>query len=60
MGNDMDLFDVESIKEGIAEEENMSKDENLMPAYGSEDWNAYVMGKFESRELIDGNPVCAG
>lgn len=60
MGNDMDLFDVESIKEGIAEEENTSKDENLMPAYGSEDWNEYVMGKFESRELIDGNPVCAG
>tara|TARA_R110000824_G_scaffold8322_1_gene37560 strand:+ start:19 stop:789 length:771 start_codon:yes stop_codon:yes gene_type:complete len=61
MGNDMDLFDVESIKEGITEEENAEQEnENLMPAYGSEDWNAYVMSKFESRELIDGNPVCAG
>lgn len=60
MGKDLDLFDVESIKEGIAEEEGVKESEDLMPAYGSENWNEYVMSKFEDRELIDGNPVCAG
>jgi len=60
MADNLDLFDVESIKEGITEEEDAKENENLMPAYGSEDWNEYVMGKFKTRELIDGNPVCAG
>jgi hypothetical protein len=33
------------------------KDKNR-PAYGSPEWNDYVMGHFESFELIDGNPNC--
>jgi len=60
MGKELDLFDVDSIKEGIKEDEVTEGSENLMPAYGSEKWNEYVMGKFDDRELIDGNPVCAG
>ena len=60
MGNDLDLFDVDSIKEGIKEDEYMEQQEDLMPAYGSEDWNEYVMSKFENGELFDGNPTCAG
>ena len=34
--------------------------DDLMPAYGSEDWNDYVMTKFNKSELFDGNPTCAG
>jgi hypothetical protein len=60
MGSDLDLFDVDSIKEGIKEDEHMDQQEDLMPAYGSEDWNEYVMSKFENGELFDGNPTCAG
>jgi hypothetical protein len=64
MGNNLDLFDVDSIKERTAEEgkmdENENENENVMPVYGSKDWNDYVMNKFEPKELIDGNPVCAG
>jgi hypothetical protein len=48
-----DLFDVESIKEDIKEEE-------YGPAYGSEEWSDFVMSKFHKSELFDGNPVCAG
>jgi len=51
-----DLFDVESIKEDIEAEVN----EDMMPAYGSEEWNDFVMSKFHKSELFDGNPVCAG
>ena len=51
-----DLFDVESIKEDI----EMEKNEDVMPAYGSEEWSDFVMSKFHKGELFDGNPVCAG
>jgi len=51
-----DLFDVDSIKEDIETEKN----EDTMPAYGSEEWNDYVMSRFHKGELFDGNPVCAG
>lgn len=34
--------------------------DDLMPAYGSEDWNDYVMSKFKKGEQFDGNPTCAG
>ncbi len=51
-----DLFDVESIKEDI----EMEKNEDVMPAYGSEQWSDFVMSKFHKGELFDGNPVCAG
>lgn len=51
-----DLFDVDSIKEDIKEEYK----EDMMPAYGSEEWNDFVMSKFHKSELFDGNPVCAG
>jgi hypothetical protein len=30
------------------------------PIYGSQEWNEYIMSKFENRELVDGNPTCAG
>lgn len=56
------MFDVESIKQEANEElrkERMMNDD-LMPAYGSEDWNDYVMTKFNKSELFDGNPTCAG
>tara|TARA_Y100001973_G_C5134776_1_gene299720 strand:- start:242 stop:1009 length:768 start_codon:yes stop_codon:yes gene_type:complete len=60
MGNELDLFDVESIKDEIKEEENMKEEEMTMPAYGSEEWNDYVMSKFKDNEQFDGNPTCAG
>ena len=34
--------------------------ESTIPSYGSPEWNDYVMDKFDRRELIDGNPICAG
>ena len=55
-----DLFDVESIKEDINQEKEMELNEDMMPAYGSEDWHDFVMSKFHTNELFDGNPVCAG
>jgi hypothetical protein len=59
MEHEMDLFDVESIKEGTKEDYE-KENEYLGPAYGSEEWNDYVMGHFHSGELFDGNPTCAG
>ena len=56
------MFDVETIKQEANEElrkERMMNDD-LMPAYRSEDWNDYVMTKFNKSELFDGNPTCAG
>ena len=62
MGNELDLFDAQSIKDGIEEEENMTEEEQdmTMPAYGSDEWNDYVMSKFKDNEQFDGNPTCAG
>jgi hypothetical protein len=56
------LFDVDSIKQEVNEDIRKEKmmNDDLMPAYGSEDWNDYVMSKFHARELFDGNPTCAG
>ena len=54
---EMDLFDAESIE---SEAEDTKEPELTMPAYGSREWNDYIMSKFEPHELIDGNPVCAG
>lgn len=34
--------------------------EEVTPIYGSQEWHDYIMSKFEKRELIDGNPTCAG
>lgn len=53
---DMELFDPESLEE----ESEKVEEETTMPAYGSKEWNDYIMGKFEDRELIDSNPTCAG
>ena len=53
---DQDLFDTDSIQE----ENEIKEVEMTMPAYGSQEWNDYVMDKFDRRDLIDGNPTCAG
>jgi hypothetical protein len=39
-----------------------TKDEvrEMSPIYGSQEWNDWVMNKFEPGELFDGNPTCAG
>ena len=55
---DVDLFDASTMD--TDEEEEKEEVETTMPAYGSREWNDYIMGKFESHELIDGNPICAG
>ena len=58
---DTDLFDASTVD--IDEEKEKTEEEvveTTMPAYGSKEWNDYVMSKFESHELIDGNPICAG
>tara|TARA_R110000751_G_scaffold87321_3_gene173160 strand:+ start:3378 stop:4142 length:765 start_codon:yes stop_codon:yes gene_type:complete len=57
--SELDLFDVESIKEGT-KEDHAEENEYMGPAYGSEEWNDYVMDKFNKGELFDGNPTCAG
>lgn len=46
------FFDVEDKVEEEAVE--------TTPVYGSQEWHDYIMEKFENRELIDGNPTCAG
>ena len=56
---DVDLFDVSTI-ESDEEIEKEEKPDMTMPAYGSKEWNNYIMEKFDPRELIDGNPICAG
>lgn len=53
---DQDLFDTDSIQE----ENEIKEVEMTMPAYGSQEWNDYVMDKFDRKDLIDGNPTCAG
>ena len=57
---EMDLFDAESIENDAEDAEDTKEPELTMPAYGSREWNDYIMSKFEPHELIDGNPVCAG
>ncbi len=47
------FFDVE---DKVEEEEAVE----TTPVYGSQEWHDYIMEKFEKRELIDGNPTCAG
>lgn len=43
------------------EEENLNEEvADTTPIYGSQEWHDYIMSKFEPRELIDGNPTCAG
>ena len=53
---DQDLFDTD----GIEEENTVKEEEMTMPVYGSQEWNDYVMDKFDRKDLIDGNPTCAG
>ena len=48
------IFDVE---EEVKQEEEQV---DTTPIYGSQEWHDYIMSKFEKRELIDGNPTCAG
>ena len=55
---DVDLFDESTID--TDEETGKEEPEMTMPTYGSKEWNSYIMDKFEPRELIDGNPICAG
>ena len=55
---DIDLFDESTID---ADEETGKEEPDMtMPAYGSKEWNDYIMEKFEQHELFDGNPTCAG
>jgi hypothetical protein len=51
------LFD-EVFEEESSEQEIQEQD--LAPVIGSPEWNDYVMSHFQSNELIDGNPICAG
>ena len=57
---DADLFDMETMETDEEKEKDKEEVDMTMPAYGSKEWNDYIMDKFESRELIDGNPICAG
>ena len=52
------LFDVESLTDNDVLV--TPKEASNGPAYGSSEWNEFVMSKFESNELIDGNPICSG
>lgn len=40
--------------------ETTSADVMGAPAYGSDEWNDYVMNLFHEDEIIDGNPLCHG
>lgn len=48
-----EFFEVE---DSVATEDQVE----TTPIYGSQEWHDYIMEKFEKRELIDGNPTCAG
>jgi len=52
------LFEVEDLTE--RDVLVTPKEEPNYPAYGSKEWNEFVMSKFEPNELIEGNPICAG
>lgn len=56
--NKEELFDFEQ----VTDEDILvkPKEDPDHPPYGSKEWNDYAMSHFESNELIDGNPVCAG
>lgn len=55
-------------EESLFEVEEMTEQDILItpkgdpdhPPYGGKEWNEFVMSQFESNELIDGNPICAG
>jgi hypothetical protein len=40
--------------------DTLEKERDNIPSYGSQEWHDYIMSKFETKELIDGNPTCAG
>ena len=56
MSNEDILFDVESVKAGLdldsVNNMNNMLGDDLMPMYGSEEWDDYVMGKFRDREVF--------
>ena len=56
---DTDLFDEMTVDTDEEQQEEQQMD-MTMPAYGSKEWNDYIMEKFEEHELFDGNPTCAG
>ena len=56
---DTDLFDEMTVDTDEEQQEEQQMD-MTMPAYGSKEWNDYIMEKFEDHELFDGNPTCAG
>ena len=47
------MFEIEDQQEEEVEVE-------ITPIYGSQEWHEFIMSKFEKKELIDGNPTCAG
>jgi hypothetical protein len=57
MGKISDDFNVVSEVEVLVEEQESQSD---TPAYGSDEWNNYVMSLFHADEMIDGNPLCHG
>jgi hypothetical protein len=43
-----------------AEELSAANEDLLIPPYGSDDWNDFLLRQFEDDELYDGNPTCDG
>ena len=59
----LDAIDIESDFETVVDTidlEQTDDDTPKTPSYTSPEWSDYVMSFFQSNELIDGNPICAG
>ncbi len=52
-----DLFDKEDIDN---QEEEAHEQESSVPDYGSDEWHDYVMSRFHSSEMYNGNPLTTG
>ena len=50
--------DFEEVEETFEGEDRIEQQDS--PSIFSEEWPDYVMSHFQSNELIDGNPICAG
>ena len=62
-GKGLDEIDIESDFETVVDTinpEQTDDDTPKTPSYTSPEWSDYVMSFFQSNELIDGNPICAG
>lgn len=56
------MSSIDCLNESVfeTEQEIIQEMQQDKPKYGSKEWHDYILSKFDSSELIDGNPTCAG